>query len=1483
MTCIILVIVYIVFFSFFPYVFILTDLFHFFKSRNSTWEAIHSFGTSIVYVWSLLPKEGFHDEDDIYVTSSPRFSEYLSLSGTYILSLFAENGISQQTASLTIVIVCPVVDIVLDTTYGVDNHPVEISVQVHGGDDIGLNVTFGDGSSQHLTSDQLQQLPDYFLHPFHTDQGLPLHHIILKHLYSTPGSYPLQITVSNSMSLIMRNSTIVVEEAITGLTLVSNSSRIMSIDDTVTISSSVKTGRNISFEWKCYPSHAFMDVVSFERSSKLTVTFNVMGIEYEIWVLVSNPWMKEPLKKLMHFAPVKRIESVFLKPMNNVYCAASLNMPDASENHVLFQATSSGTNVTYEFDYGDGSPVDHVNGKSSEIGPYDEATSRHIFRQEGVYTIKVTATNYLGNMTTTMAKPFCVQCPPRNLHIESKDHYKFGDNITFKAILNSGTNVSFDWNFGDQNQLINAGTSVTHRYLTTGRKKVTLTARNKVGVIKRFTDVFGFHEITGVTLKDSGNLHKIAVRESVRFIAQILPDIPHTFKYLCWDFGFDDSEKMHTDFYIDTVYKSVGKYLITVEAVNPFSKATSAPLEVHVFSKIRSLQILIRSSRLLNQPIIFEAYTYSGSDLVYEWDFGDGSPIQTDCIVYHTYNKSDEYLVKLTVSNEISNSSITKRLFILNDTCLAPEVNILGSKNQIIQRSKDVHIEPVVSVNCTKRYVNYTWKIFNTTTGNLIKLEKIDNSVFHERILFLPRRTLHYGNYSIQLEVRMNGTIVYSKVEIHLQVIPSTLHGVIDGGVMRFISRFSDEIRLDGSKSEDPDCLTKDHLRYQWSCNQLNNKNTTCFHTGYKIPLNKSILTFPGSELTTDINDFEFTLNISVPGLHSIKTSQVLRAIKEHNILPIKLMCITCMNNVMNANEKLILETICDGCASDPSLFIYEWKVEIINNGNYNRYVHAHDYGKCVEANGSSYKLLVLPNTTLVTTTMSTTTTTTTAPPTTTTTMSRIDTMPHQKNLPQRRGPQRGRVSYNRDVSSIQRLQEGVHEMKGGHGRQIPDFGKTIPVEKGKKNHDTIITATVKTFEEHIVSKSRRKITLDPNDTLSAMNGPSLVVKPGVLSQGRDYLITVNVTKKGNGTAPVFYGIAMSHFLINESPSLGSCNIRPAAGIEMHTNFSVFCYEWKDEHQPLVYEVSYNLKKNQRKNLIYRGLNTLNATLKFMLPAGNAENGDKVFVYIAVMDSLGARTSVCYIPVTVQPIDQTLSSINVSVEKANKMLNDTLHGYLDEKDGRNARILVNLMAIRLNRLEPMDEAAKNKRWKRRHALLCVLDRLPVRDELETLQTVQAVEAVTLKSDESCCCYYLYLLFLYPPPSAMLPFLSLSPSMCLAVVSLTLPLFALLSFLSLSPLSALLPFLPLRAPRRCFSPSAFPPHRPPSLRASPPGRFSPSIVSLSLPPSLPYRCFSLSPPFSITLLFSPSVFSPLSTSLFLLSPPLSALLLSFLSL
>jgi hypothetical protein len=42
-------------------------------------------------------------------------------------------------------------------------------------------------------------------------------------------------------------------------------------------------------------------------------------------------------------------------------------------------------------------------------------------------------------------------------------------------------------------------------------------------------------------------------------------------------------------------------------------------------------------------------------------------------------------------------------------------------------------------------------------------------------------------------------------------------------------------------------------------------------------------------------------------------------------------------------------------------------------------------------------------------------------------------------------------------------------------------------------------------------------------------------------------------------------GQAMVSFYVNKSPSDGVCEIRPDSGLEMDTEFRVFCKEWRDE------------------------------------------------------------------------------------------------------------------------------------------------------------------------------------------------------------------------------------------------------------------------------------------------------------------------------
>lgn len=52
-------------------------------------------------------------------------------------------------------------------------------------------------------------------------------------------------------------------------------------------------------------------------------------------------------------------------------------------------------------------------------------------------------------------------------------------------------------------------------------------------------------------------------------------------------------------------------------------------------------------------------------------------------------------------------------------------------------------------------------------------------------------------------------------------------------------------------------------------------------------------------------------------------------------------------------------------------------------------------------------------------------------------------------------------------------------------------------------------------------------------------------------------------------------GTAMTTFTVNSSPSKGVCEISPNSGVELTTQFKLYCYEWKDEVYTLTYYKSY--------------------------------------------------------------------------------------------------------------------------------------------------------------------------------------------------------------------------------------------------------------------------------------------------------------------
>ena len=52
-------------------------------------------------------------------------------------------------------------------------------------------------------------------------------------------------------------------------------------------------------------------------------------------------------------------------------------------------------------------------------------------------------------------------------------------------------------------------------------------------------------------------------------------------------------------------------------------------------------------------------------------------------------------------------------------------------------------------------------------------------------------------------------------------------------------------------------------------------------------------------------------------------------------------------------------------------------------------------------------------------------------------------------------------------------------------------------------------------YEEHIVSKSRQAVVISEDSTLTGLKGRQLILKDGVLEEGRTYAVAVKIYEEG--------------------------------------------------------------------------------------------------------------------------------------------------------------------------------------------------------------------------------------------------------------------------------------------------------------------------------------------------------------------------------
>jgi uncharacterized repeat protein (TIGR01451 family) len=308
--------------------------------------------------------------------------------------------------------------------------------------------------------------------------------------------------------------------------------------------------------------------------------------------------------------------------------------PDRIGQATTFQSTSRGTNLTYRWDFGDGSPP--VDGQTPII--------THTYALTGTHTAGLTITNSVGTSTVSGTVAILPEVEPPVARFISSSPDEIGQTTVFTSTSQDGgddeENVIYAWDFGDGTY--SAVQHPTHTYAVRGTHLVSLTISNSVAT-DTFSDTVLITDapITGLAIShDSPTVlgHTTALSATVASGTHI--------SYL-WALG---DGTWSTGQNLTHTYRAVGNYGVVLTATNSMGSQVITDTVVVVDEPIEGLTLAHSGPTALRSATAFTASITAGSNVSYLWDLGDGrtSTLQNPI---HTYAALGDYTVVLTATN----------------------------------------------------------------------------------------------------------------------------------------------------------------------------------------------------------------------------------------------------------------------------------------------------------------------------------------------------------------------------------------------------------------------------------------------------------------------------------------------------------------------------------------------------------------------------------------------------------------------------------------------------------------------------------------------------------------------------------------------------------------------------------------------------------------------------------------------------------------
>lgn len=312
---------------------------------------------------------------------------------------------------------------------------------------------------------------------------------------------------------------------------------------------------------------------------------------------------------------------------------------------ITFDASLSydpdGSITSYYWDFGDGN-----NGT--------DIITTHNYTSIGTYNVTLTVTDN-DNLTAPESKSITITKYPIASFTYSPTTPFVNQNMTFNASLSTpdgGTITSYQWNFGDGNNVNETDPVTYHNYTISGTYNVTLNITDSEGLwdseSKNITIVK--HPFASFTYSP-GNP---TVGETVTFNASLSTPNGGTLVNYFWDFG-DGTNTTETDFVTYHSFTMIGNYNVTLNVTDSEGLWDTESKIIPIAEFPTASFTYSPLTPLTNETVTFDASLSApngGTIVSYYWNFGDGIEItETDSIEYHNYTTNGIFDVTLNVTD----------------------------------------------------------------------------------------------------------------------------------------------------------------------------------------------------------------------------------------------------------------------------------------------------------------------------------------------------------------------------------------------------------------------------------------------------------------------------------------------------------------------------------------------------------------------------------------------------------------------------------------------------------------------------------------------------------------------------------------------------------------------------------------------------------------------------------------------------------------